>query len=183
MSPFVFERTLPGANEVFLPDETPRPVYEPLFEELAKTGPGRWKENLRRAHELLLDEQHRFGILEGDKTHPTDWFPRVVPADDWERLERGTIQRMRAINEFLRRLEAGKEELVPREVIESSILYDTTVKERFGPVPVRQVAFDIVAVESARGGQTGGWEYIVIEENAKMPVGLAAMTRRRRMSG
>jgi uncharacterized circularly permuted ATP-grasp superfamily protein len=183
VSPFVFERTLPGANEVFLPDGTPRPVYEPLFEELAKTGPGSWKVNLRRAHELLLDEQHRFGILEGDKTHPTDWFPRVVPADDWERLERGTIQRMRAINEFLRRLEAGKEALVPREVIESSILYDTTVKDRFGPVPVRQVAFDIVAVESARGGQTGGWEYVVIEENAKMPVGLAAMTRRRRMSG
>jgi uncharacterized circularly permuted ATP-grasp superfamily protein len=183
VSPFVFERTLPGANEVFLPNGTPRPVYEPLFEELAKTGPARWKENLRRAHELLLDEQYRFGILEGDKTHPTDWFPRVVPADDWKRLERGTIQRMRAINEFLRRLEAGKEELVPREVIESSILYDTTVKDRFGPVPVRQVAFDIVAVESARGGQTGGWEYIVIEENAKMPVGLAAMTRRRRMSG
>jgi uncharacterized circularly permuted ATP-grasp superfamily protein len=182
VSPFVFERTLPGANEVFLPDGTPRPVYEPLFEELAKTGPGRWKENLRRAHELLLDEQHRFGILEGDRTHPTDWFPRVVPADDWERLERGTIQRMRAINEFLRRLEAGKEEIVPREVIESSILYDTTVKDRFGPVPVRQVAFDIVAVESARSGQTGGWEYVVIEENAKMPVGLAAMTRRRRMS-
>jgi uncharacterized circularly permuted ATP-grasp superfamily protein len=183
VSPFVFERTLPGANEVFLPDGTPRPVYEPLFEELAKTGPGSWKVNLRRAHELLLDEQHRFGILEGDKTHPTDWFPRVVPAGDWERLERGTIQRMRAINEFLRRLEAGKEALVPGEVIESSILYDTTVKDRFGPVPVRQVAFDIVAVESARGGQTGGWEYVVIEENAKMPVGLAAMTRRRRMSG
>jgi uncharacterized circularly permuted ATP-grasp superfamily protein len=183
VSPFVFERTLPGANEVFLPDGTPRPVYEPLFEELAKTGPGSWKVNLRRAHELLLDEQHRFGILEGDKTHPTDWFPRVVPAGDWERLERGTIQRMRAINEFLRRLEAGKEALVPGEVIESSILYDTTVKDRFGPVPVRLVAFDIVAVESARGGQTGGWEYVVIEENAKMPVGLAAMTRRRRMSG
>jgi uncharacterized circularly permuted ATP-grasp superfamily protein len=46
---------------------------------------------------------------------------------------------------------------------------------------VRQIAFDIVAVESRRGGQTGGWEYLVIEENAKMPVGLAAMTRRRRM--
>jgi uncharacterized circularly permuted ATP-grasp superfamily protein len=49
-------------------------------------------------------------------------------------------------------------------------------------VPVRQVAFDVVAVESERSGQTGGLEYLVLEENAKMPVGLAAMTRRRRMS-
>ncbi|MGH3148237.1 MAG: circularly permuted type 2 ATP-grasp protein, partial [Rubrobacter sp.] len=59
------------------------------------------------------------------------------------------------------------------------ILYDTSWKDRFGPVPVRQIAFDVVAVE---GRGTEGWEYLVIEENAKMPVGLAAMTRRRRMS-
>src|SRR5215207_7979722 len=182
MAPIVFKRTLPGTNEVFGPTDAPHPIYVAIFEELAEMGPRRWEENLRRAHNLLLDEQHAFGILEGDKTHPTDWFPRIVPAADWERLERGLVQRMRAINEFLRRLEAGVEEVVPKEVIETSILYDTTLPNRFGKVPVRQVAFDIVAVESERSGQTGGWEYVVLEENAKMPVGLAAMTRRRKMS-
>ena len=105
-----------------------------------------------------------------------------MPAADWESLERGVAQRMRAVNEFLRRLEAGKEEVVPEEIIETSILYDPTLPNRFGEVPVRQVAFDVVAVESERSGQTGGWEYLVLEENAKMPVGLAAMSRRRRMS-
>ncbi len=178
-----FERALPGTNEVFLPDGAQRQIYEPVLDELERTGPGKWEERLRRAHGLLLEEQRSFGILEGDKTHPTDWIPRIVPAPDWERLERGLEQRLRAINEFLRRLEAGKEEVVPREVIESSILYDVSTPNRFGPVPVRQISFDVVAVESERSGETGGWEYVVIEENAKMPVGLAAMTRRRRMSG
>ena len=178
-----FERALPGTNEVFFPDGTPRPVYEAVFDELWRTGPERWEEKLRRAHGLLLDEQYAFGIMEGDKTHPTDWIPRIVPASDWGRLEAGLTQRLRAINVFLRRLEAGKEEVVPREIVESSILYDTSWKDRFGPVPVRQIAFDVVAVEGRGSGQTGGWEYLVIEENAKMPVGLAAMTRRRRMSG
>src|ERR671920_1252940 len=124
MAPMVFKRTLPGTNEVFGPTDAPHPIYVAIFEELAEMGPRRWEENLRRAHNLLLDEQHAFGILEGDKTHPN----------------------------------------------------------RFGEVPVRQVAFDVVAVESERSGQTGGWEYLILEENAKMPVGLAAMTRRRRMS-
>jgi uncharacterized circularly permuted ATP-grasp superfamily protein len=179
---WVFERTLPGTNEVFGPDGAPRPVYNAVLEELEKTGPERWVENLRRAHGLLLEEQYAFGIREGDKTHPTDWFPRVVPAADWEHLERGLLQRMQAVNEFLRRLEAGNEEVVPEEVIATSILYDPTLPNRFGKVPVRQVAFDVVAVESQRSGQTGGWEYLVLEENAKMPVGLAALTRRRRMS-
>jgi uncharacterized circularly permuted ATP-grasp superfamily protein len=182
MAPIVFKRTLPGTNEVFGPTDAPHPIYVAIFEELAEMGPRRWEENLRRAHNLLLDEQHAFGILEGDKTHPTDWFPRIVPAADWERLERGLVQRMQAVNEFLRRLEAGKEKVVPEEVLETSILYDPTLPNRFGEVPVRQVAFDVVAVESERSGQTGGWEYLVLEENAKMPVGLAAMTRRRRMS-
>jgi uncharacterized circularly permuted ATP-grasp superfamily protein len=179
---FVFERTLPGTNEVFGPDGMHRPFYDSIFEELEKTGPERWEENLRRAHGLLLDEQHAFGIREGDKTHPTDWFPRLVPAAEWEHLERGLVQRMRAVNEFLRRLEAGVQEVVPEEIIETSILYDPTLPNRFGEVPVRQVAFDVVAVESRRAGQTGGWEYFILEENAKMPVGLAAMTRRRSMS-
>ena len=182
MRSFAFERILPGTNEVFGPDGAPRPLYEAVLAELEKTGPERWVENLRRAHGLLLDEQYAFGIREGDKTHPTEWFPRVVPTADWERLEKGLVQRMRAINEFLRRLEAGKEEVVPEEILETSILYDPTLPNRFGEVPVRQVAFDIVAVASERDGRTGGWEYLVIEENAKMPVGLAAMTRRRKMS-
>jgi uncharacterized circularly permuted ATP-grasp superfamily protein len=177
-----FERALPGTNEVFLPDGTPREVYEPVLGELKRMGPERWEERLRRAHGLLLEEQYSFGILEGDKTHPTDWIPRVVPASDWERLVRGLEQRLRAINVFLRRLEAGKEVVVPQEVLESSILYDVSTPNRFGAVPVRQIAFDVVAVESRRTGETGGWEYLVIEENAKMPVGLAAMTRRRKMS-
>jgi uncharacterized circularly permuted ATP-grasp superfamily protein len=176
-----FERALPGTNEVFLPDGTLRPVYEAVFDELGRTGAERWDERLGRAHGLLLDEQWAFGIKEGDKTHPTDWIPRIVPAPDWRRLEAGLTQRLRAINVFLRRLEEGKEEVVPREVVESSILYDAGWEDRFGTVPVRQIAFDVVAVESRRSGQTGGWEYLVIEENAKMPVGLAAMTRRRRM--
>ena len=77
-----FERALPGTNEVFLPDGAPRPFYEDVLAELGQTGPRGWEERRRRAHELLLEEQYAFGIKEGDKTHPTDWVPRVVPASD-----------------------------------------------------------------------------------------------------
>jgi uncharacterized circularly permuted ATP-grasp superfamily protein len=84
---------------------------------------------------------------------------------------------MRAINEFLKRLEAGKEEVVPREVIESSELYDVSVPDRFGEVPARQMGFDLVAVEEGRG-----WKYLVIEDNARMPVGAMSMSRLRALT-
>jgi carboxylate-amine ligase len=172
-----FERTLSAPNEVFLPDGSPRPEYRRVLQELEETGPTRWNQKLRRAHGLLMDEQHHFGLTEGDMTHPTDWVPRVIPAEDWEILEAGAAQRLHAVNEFLRRLEAGSEEFIPPEITQSSVLYDGGLPQRFGPVPVRQISFDVVATEGENG-----LEYRVIEENAKMPVGLAAMSRRRRMS-
>jgi uncharacterized circularly permuted ATP-grasp superfamily protein len=166
-----------GPNEVFKKDETPRELYRPVLDELERMGPEGWEERTSRVHEKLLAEQRGYGILEGDKTHPTDWFPRLISAFSWEVLERGLAQRMRAINEFLKRLEAGKEEVVPREVIESSGLYDVSVPDRFGEVPTRQMGFDLVAVED-----TGGWRYLVIEDNARMPVGAMSMSRLRALT-
>jgi uncharacterized circularly permuted ATP-grasp superfamily protein len=165
-----FERELPGPNEVFASDGRAFPLYRPVLEEMEKMGEGEWGRRVRRAHRRMLEEQLRVGVSDGDRTHPTDYFPRVIPASDWDTLERGLAQRMLAINEWLRRLEAGNDEVVPREVVESSALYDVSIATRFGSVPNRQMGFDIVAVAGE-----GGWEYLVIEDNAKMPVGIEPM--------
>jgi uncharacterized circularly permuted ATP-grasp superfamily protein len=125
------------------------------------------------AHERLLGVQRDLGIPDReDKTYPTDYVPRLLPAAGWEVLERGLTQRMLAINEWLRRLERGKDEVVPAEILESSVLFDGSAPTRFGGVPNRQMGFDVVAVES---GEAGGWEYLIIEDNAKMPVGIEPM--------
>jgi len=112
-------------------------------------------------------------MVPDDRVHPTDYVPRILPAADWAVLERGLAQRMLAINEWLRRHEAGKDEVVPEDVVESSALFDASIPTRFGDVPNRQMGFDIVAAE--RSGRSGEWEYLVIEDNAKMPVGIEPM--------
>ena len=142
-------------------------------------GSREWGRRTRKARGWLLDRQRELGMDPDDGIHPTDFVPRIVPAADWTVLERGLAQRMRAINEWLRRLEAGKDEVVPGEVIESSTLFDASIPTRFGEVPNRQMGFDIVA---ERSGQTGGWEYLVIEDNAKMPVGIEPMSLLRVMT-
>jgi uncharacterized circularly permuted ATP-grasp superfamily protein len=166
-----FERELSAPNEVFAPDKEVFPRYRPVLEEMKRMGPEEWDRRVRRAHERLLEEQRELGISGEDKTNPIDYLPRIISAADWEKLERGLTQRMLAINEWLRRLEAGKDEVVPEEVIESSTLYDASIPTRFGEVPNRQMGFDIVAVEVE-----GGWEYLIIEDNAKMPVGIEPMS-------
>ena len=168
-----FERGLSGPNEVFANDGTPLSHYGPVLEEMGRMGPGEWGRRVDLAHGRLLGVQRDLGIPDGeDKTYPVDYVPRLLPAAGWEVLERGLTQRMLAINEWLRRLEGGGDEVVPAEVVQSSTLYDGSIRTRFGGVPNRQMGFDVVAVGS---GEAGGWEYLIIEDNAKMPVGLEPM--------
>jgi uncharacterized circularly permuted ATP-grasp superfamily protein len=173
-----FERALSSPNEVFGPDGDPYPHYRHLLEEMERMGTGEWGKRTRRARGRLLEKQRDLGMVPDDGIHPTDYVPRIVPAADWAVLERGLKQRMLAVNEWLRRLEAGKDEVVPEEVIRSSALFDTSIPTRFGDVPNRQMGFDIVAVD----GGAGHWEYLVIEDNAKMPVGLEPMSLLREMT-
>jgi len=168
-----FERGLSSPNEVFGPAGEPFAPYRPVLEEMGRMGLEEWGRRTHRAHRWLLEKQRELGIVPDEGIHPTDYVPRILPAADWAILERGLTQRMLAINEWLRRLEAGKDEVVPEEVVESSTLFDTSIPTRFGDVPNRQMGFDIVAAE--RSGRSGEWKYLVIEDNAKMPVGIEPM--------
>jgi uncharacterized circularly permuted ATP-grasp superfamily protein len=172
-----FERGLSSANEVFGPDGEPFSHYRPVLEEMGRMGSGEWGRRTAGARGWLLEKQRELGMVPDDGIHPTDYVPRIVQAADWAVLERGLAQRMRAINEWLRCLEAGKDEVVPGEVVESSALFDASIPTRFGDVPNRQMGFDIVAVE-----RSGRWEYLVIEDNAKMPVGIEPMGLLRTMT-
>jgi uncharacterized circularly permuted ATP-grasp superfamily protein len=167
-----FIRGMSPPNEVFGPDGEPYSHYRAVLEEMARMGAGEWGRRTRDARAWLVERQRGLGMEPDDGVHPTDYLPRVVPAADWDLLERGLAQRMRAINEWLKRLEVGRDEVVPGEVIRSSTLFDASVPTRFGEVPNRQMGFDVVAAEA----RAGGWEYLIIEDNAKMPVGIETMS-------
>ncbi|MBA3424677.1 MAG: circularly permuted type 2 ATP-grasp protein [Rubrobacter sp.] len=167
-----FERELSAPNEVFAAGGEPLPLYRPVLDEMDRMGAKGWEQRTCHAYERLLEELRSLEISDEDRIHPIDYVPRLIPASDWETIERGLAQRMRAMNEFLRRLEAGKDEIVPKEIIESSSLFDASIPTCFGSVPNRQMGFDLVAVER---DASGGWEYVVIEDNAKMPVGIEPM--------
>jgi uncharacterized circularly permuted ATP-grasp superfamily protein len=174
------ERGMSSPNEVFGPDGEPYSHYRSVLEEMARMGPREWGRRTQNARRWLVERQRELGMEPDEGVHPTDYVPRLVSAADWDILERGLAQRMRAINEWLRRLEAGRDEVVPKEVIQSSALYDASVPTRFGEVPNRQMGFDIVA--EARSGRPGEWEYLIIEDNAKMPVGMEPMSLLRTMT-
>src|SRR5918992_572607 len=130
-----FERGLSSPNEVFGPAGEPYSHYRPVLEEMGRMGPGEWRRRIDRAHRERLDQQRELGMVPDDEVHPTDYVPRILPAADWAVLEQGLAQRMLAINEWLRRLEVGRDEVVPGAGGWSRAPHDRSMRTRFRGVP------------------------------------------------
>ena len=97
----------PGAfyDEMFSATGTPRPHYRALAVELGRLSFEEFEER-RHAVELSFVNQGIgftvYGQEEGiERIFPFDLIPRVIPGAEWDRLERGLIQRVRALNLFL----------------------------------------------------------------------------------
>src|SRR5512134_4006194 len=82
-----------------------RAHYRPVAEWLATTPVTRVAQKREEAERAF----HRVGItfaVTGEETGterliPFDLVPRIIAASEWEMLERGLIQRVRALNAFL----------------------------------------------------------------------------------
>ncbi len=108
---------------------------------------------------------------------PFDIVPRVISAREWQRLERGIEQRVRAINAFLHdiyhRQEIVRAGRVPVEMIAGN---EAFLPQMLGVSPPGQVYTHIVGVDLVR---TGPDEFFVLEDNARTPSGVSYMLENR----
>ena len=140
-----------------------RPLYAGLLEELG----GRDLKELReRVEAQVLSRGITFGP---DEPIAVDPVPRLIEAAEWERLQAGLVQRVRALNAFLvdaygprRVFDAG---VVPRRLLETSDGYAAAMEGLIDPeVPPATVAgLDLV--------RDGDGELRVLEDNLRMPSG------------
>ena len=115
----------------------------------------------------------RFGIYKHgefiEQLFPYDPIPRVIPAEEFEFLERGLIQRVDALNAFLRDIYSEKQivrdGVIPEDFIYSSSGYLPQVNEIVPPGGV----FAHIAGEDLVQAQDGTW--YVLEDNLRIPSG------------
>jgi uncharacterized circularly permuted ATP-grasp superfamily protein len=106
-----------------------------------------------------------------DRILPFDLIPRVITATEWQQIETGVIQRVRALNMFLHDVYHGQKILadgvVPRDLVLGNQAYCTTMVDfdvPFGTY-VHVCGTDIVRDETGR--------FMVLEDNARTPSGVA----------
>ena len=115
----------------------------------------------------------RFGVykkgLFNEQLFPFDSVPRIIPKKDWDYLERGLEQRVRALNMFLwdiyHEKKIIKDGVVPEEFVYSSKGY---IPQCEGISPTGKVYAHIAGIDLVEG-KNGQW--YVLEDNLRIPSG------------
>ena len=110
---------------------------------------------------------------------PSDVVPRIIAADEWDRLEKGLVQRVTAINRFLADIYHGQEILKAGLIPEDQILAnDQYAVAMIGTRVPRDIYAHIVGVDIVRHGDGN---YYVLEDNLRVPSGVSYMLSNRKM--
>ena len=115
----------------------------------------------------------RFGVYKhgvfNEQLFPFDSIPRVIPAKDWEMLEKGLIQRVKALNAFLwdiyHEKNIIKDGIVPEEFVYASKGYMPECEE---VNPIGKIYSHISGIDLVEG-KDGNW--FILEDNLRIPSG------------
>ncbi|MFN3891475.1 MAG: circularly permuted type 2 ATP-grasp protein [Beijerinckiaceae bacterium] len=108
---------------------------------------------------------------------PFDIIPRVIAQKEWNLLEEGLIQRVKAINAFLTDI-YGPREILRAGVIPSDLVFRNPAfrPEMAGRRAPHDVWVQIAGIDVVRTGEN---EFYVLEDNARTPSGVSYMLENR----
>lgn len=164
-------------DEMFSAAGVPREHYRALHERLSGMSQANLEERIRTANAFFQTQGIGFTVYGDDagtdRIFPFDLIPRIVPADEWSRIERGLVQRLRALNAFLEDVyHRGRilvEGVVPAELV-------------FGSRNFRRamIGFDVPGGIYAHVGgvdlvRDHEGTYLVLEDNLRVPSGVSYM--------
>ncbi|MGB8517745.1 MAG: circularly permuted type 2 ATP-grasp protein, partial [Gallionella sp.] len=114
---------------------------------------------------------------------PFDIVPRIIPAQEWRRLEQGLRQRVRALNAFLHDIYHDQEIIKAGRIPAQQILGNSQYRREMVGVDVPAGIYAHIAgvdlVRADQGNSRG--EYYVLEDNLRTPSGVSYMLENRKM--
>ncbi len=127
----------------------------------------------RQINQQLARYGVKFGIYKNgtfqERLFPFDAIPRVISHEEWQVLERGLIQRVRALNLFLKDI-YGEKRILSDGVIPEDFVYRSPgyLPQCEGIVPVKGVYSHISGIDLVKG-KDGVW--YILEDNLRIPSG------------
>ncbi len=164
-------------------DGVARPSYQ-HYEQWLRSQPTQRLDQKRAEADALF---HRVGITfavhgqeEGaERLIPFDIVPRVLPTNEWQRLDAGLKQRVRALNAFIHDIYHDQRILKAAVVPADQVLCNAQYRPEMQGVDVPGGIYaHIAGIDIVRDGDG---EFRVLEDNLRVPSGVSYMLENRKM--
>jgi uncharacterized circularly permuted ATP-grasp superfamily protein len=170
-------------DEMLDQDLQPRPHYQTLFRRLRGLTSDEFRRRKAMTDLSMLQDGVGFTVYrqeEGiERVWPMDPVPRIIPACEWSRIEQGLVQRLTALNLFLK--DIYHQQLILRDgIIDPPLIYEGAFfrREFMGTAVPKDIYIHICGTDLIRNEKG---EYLVLEDNGRTPSGVSYMLQNRQV--
>ena len=168
-------------DEMFSAPGVARPHYGRLLAQLGIMEAADFERKRNLAATSFLQQGVTFTVYNDDqgteRIFPFDLIPRIIPAREWDLIERGLTQRITALNLFLHDIYHGQSILRDRVIPKDLVWKATDFRPEFMHFDVpRNIYIHICGTDLIRDGDGN---YLVLEDNARCPSGVSYVLENR----
>jgi uncharacterized circularly permuted ATP-grasp superfamily protein len=170
-------------DEMFEAPNRPRRHYHALHRRLTNLSADECRHRKRMTELSMRQDGVGFTVYrqeEGiERVWPMDPVPRIIPAAEWRLLEQGLVQRLTALNLFLK--DVYHDQLILRDrVVDPRLIYEGAFfrREFMGATVPRDIYIHVCGTDLIR--DTDG-RYLVLEDNGRTPSGVSYMLQNRQV--
>jgi uncharacterized circularly permuted ATP-grasp superfamily protein len=165
-------------DEMFDAQGNVRGPYKGIYAELAPSDASDLKARAEALARAFIDQGITFSLSGQERPFPLDLVPRVISAAEWNRLERGITQRVKALEMYLHDIYGDQEILrdgvIPRRLITSCEHFH---RQAVGIVPPNGVRIHVAGIDLIRDDRGN---FRVLEDNLRSPSGVSYVMENRR---
>jgi uncharacterized circularly permuted ATP-grasp superfamily protein len=161
-----------------------RDHYSRVFASIQQLDVSALTQKDRLAAELFMNQGITFTVYSDNKgierIFPFDIIPRIIPGHEWDNIELGIQQRLKALNLFLKDIyneqQILKDKIIPASLVASCPHY---TREVFGIKVAHDIYVHISGIDLIRG-EDG--RFYVLEDNLRTPSGVSYMLENREVT-
>lgn len=177
-------KTYPGTWDEMCFDENIRSQYAQVFNDICQLPVDILQQKDKLAGELFMNQGITFTVYSDnagiERIFPFDIIPRILTGAEWDHIQQGITQRLRALNLFLKDIYSDqqilKDGVIPADLIASCPHY---TREVFGVKVPHDLYIHISGIDLIRG-QDG--TFYILEDNLRTPSGVSYMLENREVT-
>lgn len=165
-------------DEMFDADGAVRQAYKKIHEVFSDIEMSEFESRGAIRDQAFVDQGITFSLSGKERPWPMDLVPRIITASEWSTIEKGIIQRVKAMELFLEDIYTQghilEDGVIPKHLIASSKHFH---RQAYGFSPSNNVRIQVAGIDLVRDAKG---EFLVLEDNLRSPSGISYVVENRK---